>query len=71
MTAPQPAPYPLRMPAELRERIAARAEANGRSLNAEIVALLRAALDNGSEAAHLNLFAERVADKVARKLKGK
>jgi plasmid stability protein len=70
MNPPQPAPYPLRMPPELRIRLSARAQANGRSLNAEILALLQHALDGGASP-DLNMFAERVAEKVARKLKGK
>ncbi|MGK5028474.1 Arc family DNA-binding protein [Janthinobacterium sp. MDT1-19] len=37
--------YPLRMPSELRQRLEARAKASGRSVNAEIVEMLSAALD--------------------------
>ena len=38
-------PYPLRMPDELRQRLEARAKDTGRSVNAEIITILTAALD--------------------------
>ena len=38
--------FPLRMPEDLRKRLEERAKANGRSVNAEIVAMLQQALDN-------------------------
>lgn len=41
---PQPAPYPLRMPEELRAQLSERAKRNGRSINAEIVSILQSAL---------------------------
>lgn len=41
---PQPAPYPLRMPEELRAQLSERAKANGRSVNGEILAILSSAL---------------------------
>ncbi len=40
----QPTAYPLRMPEELREALAERARANGRSLNAEILVTLEQSL---------------------------
>ena len=50
MTKPsQPIPFPLRMPEELRPRLEARAKASGRSANAEIVAILTAAVDAQSQ----------------------
>ncbi|HEX8615638.1 MAG TPA: Arc family DNA-binding protein [Telluria sp.] len=51
MTTPtptQPTPFPLRMPPELRERLEARAKKNGRSANAEIVSMVKAALEGAS-----------------------
>jgi hypothetical protein len=39
---PQPTPFPLRMPDDLRTRIEHLAKANGRSTNSEIVAVLEA-----------------------------
>jgi plasmid stability protein len=39
---PQPTPFPLRMPDELRARVEVLAKTNGRSTNAEIVAVLDA-----------------------------
>ena len=44
---PQPTPFPLRMPEELRARIEVLAKSNGRSANAEIVAVLDAATGGG------------------------
>ncbi|HZZ63765.1 MAG TPA: Arc family DNA-binding protein [Roseiarcus sp.] len=43
MTKPQ-SPFGLRLPPELRAKIAARAQANGRSLNGEISFILKDAL---------------------------
>jgi plasmid stability protein len=71
MTSPQSTPYPLRMPEELRERLADRAKANGRSLNAEIVAILQHAVDSPSGAPDLDAFADQLAEKLAVRLKGK
>lgn len=45
MTEKQPPSYPLRMPQELRERLAEVAKANGRSMNAEILARLQSSFD--------------------------
>lgn len=41
------APFGLRMPEDLKDKIADRAKANGRSMNAEIVQILQDALDSG------------------------
>lgn len=38
------APFGLRMPEELKEKVAERAKANGRSMNAEIVQILQDAI---------------------------
>lgn len=47
----QPAPYPLRMPAEMRDALKEAAKKNDRSLNTEIVSRLSETLlnDQGSE----------------------
>lgn len=45
-TSKQQASYPLRMPAELRERLEEMAKAHGKSINAEIVSILQAAVDS-------------------------
>lgn len=71
MTSQQPIPYPLRMPEELRERLAERAKANGRSLNAEIIAILQNAVDAPSGPPDLDAFADQLAEKLAKRLKGK
>lgn len=47
---PQPTPFPLRMPEDLRARIEDLARTNGQSANAEIVAVLDAA--TGGAALH-------------------
>lgn len=39
------APYGVRMPAELKERLQARAKRNGRSMNSEIVQILQDVMD--------------------------
>ncbi|EOV8087973.1 Arc family DNA-binding protein [Providencia huaxiensis] len=38
-------PYSLRMPDELRSKLAARARKNGRSLNSEMIIILQEAID--------------------------
>lgn len=43
MSASQSTPYPLRMPEDLREQVAALAKAHNHSLNTELVLLLRQA----------------------------
>lgn len=49
MTKPaQPTPFPLRMPDDLRVRIEELSRANGRSANAEILAILSAATGDTS-----------------------
>ena len=48
-TLKQPNSFPLRMPPELRARLEARALANDRSANSEIVVMLTAVLDAESE----------------------
>jgi hypothetical protein len=45
---PQPTPFPLRMPEDLRATVEEAARANGRSVNAEIVAILGAAMGGQS-----------------------
>ena len=59
------------MPDELRARLADRAKANGRSLNAEIVAILQAAVEGEAAGFDVEKFAEDLAERIARKLKTK
>lgn len=40
------APFGLRMPEDLKEKIAERAKSNGRSMNAEIIQILQDAVDS-------------------------
>lgn len=56
------APFGLRMPEELKEKISERAKSNGRSMNAEIVQILQDALDK-NENALLNNIVTREAGK--------
>lgn len=42
------APFGLRMPDELKEKIQERAKANGRSMNSEIIQMLQDVLDSDS-----------------------
>lgn len=63
--------YPLRMPDELRTRLEEMAKANGRSLNAEIVAILQSAAEGKSERFDMDKFADELAEKIAGKLKSK
>lgn len=51
---PQATPFPLRMPDDMRPRLEARANANGRSANAEIVAILAGVLDAGTDLSSLS-----------------
>lgn len=73
MSSSQSAPYPLRMPDELRERIAALAKENNRSLNTEIVLLLQQAINAGTSRAapilDMDILAEALAAKLAAKLR--
>ena len=46
---PQATPFPLRMPPELRERLEALAKTHGRSANSEIVAMITAGLEAGTD----------------------
>jgi predicted DNA-binding protein len=63
--------YPLRMPGELRARLEALAKANGRSMNAEIVAILQRAVEAPQYQPDMDEFVDQIAEKVAKKLKGK
>ena len=70
----QPAPYPLRMPEELRDRLTELSRASGRSLNAEIIGILQdavAAPPVVSAGIDVNSLAEEIADRVAAKLRSK
>lgn len=66
----------LRLPVELKYRLMALAEENGRSLNAEVVKRLEESLTGASEGAKtapaddrtMDLFADSVAERVVRAL---
>lgn len=69
--ATQPIPYPLRMPEELRDQLTERARVNGRSLNAEILGILQAAVGGPVEPVGLDVdaLASTIADRVAARLR--
>lgn len=70
MSLPQPIPYPLRMPDELRQVLTERARTHNRSLNAEILDLLQSSLHASSSIdIDLDKLADAVAVRVAEKLK--
>jgi plasmid stability protein len=58
------------MSPDLRAKVEERAQANGRSLNAEIVAILQNGVDRQGPP-DLDAFADQIAEKVAARLKGK
>ncbi|MGV3655243.1 MAG: Arc family DNA-binding protein [Noviherbaspirillum sp.] len=61
--------YPLRMPDEIRKRVEERAAANGRSVNAEIVAILQNAVDSlPAMSSDMDKFVERMADRIAERV---
>lgn len=67
----QPIPYPLRMPEELRDRLAENARVHGRSLNAEILWILQDAVEARQQLpGHLDVdaLAEAIADRISTKL---
>jgi plasmid stability protein len=59
------------MPEGLREQLSERAKANGRSLNAEIIAILQSAVDGAPGQPDMDTFAEQIAEKVVKRLKPK
>lgn len=65
---PQATPFPLRMPPELREQLEALAKKNGRSVNSEIVAMVGAALEAGSDVS--TIPTERLLAEVVERLGG-
>lgn len=68
----QPVPYPLRMPDELRDLLTESARAHGRSLNAEILAILQDAVGGRQQLAlslDVDALAEAIATRVADKLR--
>lgn len=68
----QPAPYPLRMPDELRDVLTERARVHGRSLNAEIIGILHDAVSDPAQSLpglDVNVLADLIADRVAEKLR--
>jgi plasmid stability protein len=67
----QPAPYPIRMPEELRNVLVERAREGGRSLHAEIIGILQDAVDGSSGSrggVNVDVLAEAVAVRVIAKL---
>lgn len=73
----QTIPFPLRMPAELRDRLEAEAQENGRSVNAEIIDRLQKSWNPQSNTAgsgavlnpeNVKLIADAVCDAVARRV---
>lgn len=67
MSSPQPIPFPLRIPDELRQPLAERARLHNRSLNAEILGILQKAVDEqGSSGSNLDVarFADDLADRL-------
>ena len=65
------APFGVRMPPDLKARLEEKAKANGRSLNAEIVARLDMSLAAQPNAPDADAFADQVAEKVAARLRNK
>jgi len=64
--------YVLRMPDGMRDKLAALAKANNRSMNAEVIELLQQAMEARTSAApgiNVNALADTIADRVAAKLK--
>lgn len=66
-------PYPLRMSEELRERLTEQAKTHNRSLHAEIIGILQAAVDDPahSVSAVSAVEIETLADALAARLLGK
>jgi len=60
MPGEQHVKFMLRIPRAMRERIAGEAEANGRSLNAEITARLGKSLDDDRRLDHLAALLDRI-----------
>ena len=57
------------MPDEIRKRVEERAAANGRSVNAEIVAILQNAVDSlPAMSSDMDKFVERMADRIAERV---
>ncbi|WP_254684235.1 Arc family DNA-binding protein [Providencia heimbachae] len=56
-------PYSLRMPDNLKEKLAERAKKNGRSLNSEMVMILQAAVDEERKPKNIDELANLESDK--------
>jgi hypothetical protein len=61
----------VRLPPGMRDRIADAARANGRSMNAEVVARLQFSFDAQGTPFDSDAFTDQLADKLAKRLKGK
>lgn len=77
MSSPQPIPYPLRIPEELRKLLTERARTHNRSLNAEILGILQDAMDAQSSGSNIDVerlaegLADRLADSLAERIAAK
>lgn len=58
------APFGVRMPDDLKEKLTVRAAQNGRSLNSEIVMILQSAVDETSTCNTISSIAQAEADKI-------
>ncbi|MEY0957275.1 Arc family DNA-binding protein [Providencia rettgeri] len=58
------APFGVRMPDDLKEKLTVRAAQNGRSLNSEIVMILQSAVDETSTSNTISSIAQAEADKI-------
>lgn len=58
------APFGVRMPDDLKEKLTVRAAQNGRSLNSEIVMILQSAVDEASTSNTISSIAQAEADKI-------
>lgn len=58
------APFGVRMPDDLKEKLTVRAAQNGRSLNSEIVMILQSAVDEASASNTISSIAQAEADKI-------
>ncbi|EDW5777962.1 Arc family DNA-binding protein [Salmonella enterica] len=61
--------FNFRMPLEVREKLKFRAEANGRSMNAELLKIVEDALSKPSQVSGYRNEAERLADQQAEQFK--
>lgn len=70
-TAQDAEKFIIRLPEGMRDRIAEAARANNRSMNAEIVARLQSTFEAKPAPQDVDAFVDQLADKLAKRLKGK